>query len=144
LRLDKGRLAALEALLRLYADPDRLAERLPALRLLTRPATAIEALGQRLLPAVAQALAGRATVSLAPCQSQVGSGSLPVDRLASHCLALQPTRPGGRALTALAGSLRALPIPVLGRIEAGALRLDLRCLEDEAAFLGQLPALAVP
>ncbi len=144
LRLDKGRLAALEALLRLYADPDRLAERLPALRLLTRPEAAIAAVGARLLPPLAQALAGRATVTLEACMSQVGSGSLPVDRLASHCLALRPARAGGGALNRLAAAFRALPIPVLGRLEAGALKLDLRCLEDEAAFLGQLPALASP
>jgi hypothetical protein len=34
--------------------------------------------------------------------------------------------------------LRALPIPVIGRIEAGRVLLDLRCLEDETAFLAQL------
>ena len=42
----------------------------------------------------------------------------------------------------LARALRKLPIPVIGRIEGGRVLLDLRCLEDEAAFLGQLPALA--
>jgi len=35
-----------------------------------------------------------------------------------------------------------LPVPIIGRIEAGRVLLDLRCLEDEAAFLAQLPALA--
>ena len=58
LRLDKIRLAALEAVLRLYADPDRLAAELPALRLLSRPAGEIEALARRLLPAVERAFAG--------------------------------------------------------------------------------------
>jgi L-seryl-tRNA(Ser) seleniumtransferase len=37
------------------------------------------------------------------------------------------------------------PLPAIGRIADGALRLDLRCLSaaDEAAFLGQLAQLAM-
>ena len=141
LRLDKGRLAALEAVLRLYADPDRLQLRLPALRLLARDAQEIRALGDRLLPAVVAHAAAVADIELQATRSQIGSGSLPIDRLDSWCLVLRPKRPGGSALSRLAAAFRALPIPVIGRIEDGCLKFDLRCLEDEQAFLGQLPEL---
>ena len=143
LRLDKIRLAGLEAVLRLYADPDRLAERLPTLRMLVRPPGEIAAAGQHLLPAVAQVLAGIADVSLVEMRSQIGSGALPLNLLPSAGLALRPKIGSGAAVEALARALRRLPIPVIGRIEGGRVLLDLRCLEDEAAFLGQLPALAV-
>ena len=38
-------------------------------------------------------------------------------------------------------AFRALPVPVIGRIEDGQLRPDLRCFEDEGAFVEQLPTL---
>ncbi len=143
LRLDKIRLAALEAVLRLYADPDRLAERLPALRLLTRPKAEIEGVARRVLPAVATALTGIAEVWLVETRSQIGSGALPVSLLPSLGLALRPagTAKSGAAVEDLARTLRGLPIPVIGRIEAGNVVLDLRCLEDEASFLAQLDGL---
>ena len=138
LRLDKIRLAALEAVLRLYADPDRLATRLPALRLLVRPANEIAALAQRLQPAVAAALSGTAAVEMVTTKSQIGSGALPVSLLPSAGLALHPTGGSGNAVEVLAQKLRDLPIPVIGHIAAGAVVLDLRCLEDEAAFIANL------
>jgi len=147
LRLDKMTIAALEAVLKLYRDPDRLAQRLPSLRLLTRSAESICALAERVAPALAQALGDRASVQVQPCRSQIGSGSLPVDRLDSACLAIGApagARRAGGFPDRLAASFRALPVPVIGRIEDGQFRLDLRCLEDgddERAFVAQLALL---
>jgi L-seryl-tRNA(Ser) seleniumtransferase len=143
LRLDKGRLAALEAVLRLYADPGRLATRLPAIRLLARSSSEIKTLGERILRALPSSVNAAADAQLQECRSQIGSGSLPVDRLESWCLAVRPKRPGGTALSRLAAAFRALPIPVIGRIEDECLKFDLRCLEDEPAFVAQLAQLAV-
>ena len=43
----------------------------------------------------------------------------------------------------LAAAFRALPVPVIGRIEDGALMLDLRCLDDEVEFVAQLGQLNI-
>ena len=87
-------------------------------------------------------LDGVANVAPVETKSQIGSGALPVSLLPSAGLALLPRHPSGGAVEALARHLRALPVPVIGRIEAGRVILDLRCLEDEASFTGQLPHLA--
>ncbi|MFO1423908.1 MAG: L-seryl-tRNA(Sec) selenium transferase [Candidatus Competibacteraceae bacterium] len=145
LRVGKLTLAALEAVLRLYRDPDRLPERLATLRLLTRSPADIEAQAERLLPVLRAALAGWSVeVGIEPALSQIGSGSLPVDRLPSHALVITPRRKKGGVLRELETTLRRLSIPVIGRIGDGALRLDLRCLDDEAAFVAQLAGLAAP
>lgn len=143
LRMSKLPLAALEATLRLYLRPERLAQDLPTLRLLTRPVEAIQALAAELAPAVAAAVAPRFQVAVVPLLGQIGSGSLPVERLPSAGLALAPAdrKGSGRALDELATALRGLPLPVIGRIAEDRLLLDLRCLEDPAGFIAQLPRL---
>lgn len=137
LRADKMTLAALEATLRLYQHPEALREKLPTLRLLTRPAEEIRRLAERLQPDLAAHYADFA-VSVAACQSQIGSGSLPVDRLPSAALTFTPHDGRGSRLEALAARWRALPCPVIGRIDDGRLWLDLRCLEDETRFMEML------
>ncbi len=135
LRLDKVRLAALEATLRLYADPTRLAERLPTVRALARPAKEICAMAERLLPAFVQAIGNQddVQIGIVPVRGQIGSGALPVDLLPSFAIAIR-----GKGLDRLAAGFRRLPIPVIGRISEGALIFDLRTLDDETAFIDQL------
>ena len=145
LRLDKMTIAALAAVLQLYADPERLVARLPTLRALARPAAEIRALAERLAAPLAARLSN-CEIAVVPCDSQIGSGALPTQRIASAGLAITPRgkRGAGAALARLAASFSALPIPVIGRVHEGALVLDLRCLEDETGFAEQLAALAPP
>lgn len=147
LRVDKMTLAALAATLRLHFDEGLLVARLPALRQLTRPTDKIRVMAETLAPLVTAQIRDRASVSIEPCLSQIGSGSLPIDRLASWALVVRPrgtSRKIGLQLGAWALAFRMLPVPVIGRIAKGALVLDLRCLEDAEAFVGQLHQLVPP
>ncbi|MBU1224210.1 MAG: L-seryl-tRNA(Sec) selenium transferase [Gammaproteobacteria bacterium] len=141
LRVGKITLAALEAVLRLYRDPDRLNERLTALQQLTRPEFQMQAAAERLLPALQNALDSLpVNVEIVPLLSQIGSGSLPVDRLPSSGFAIRPQGKKSGVLNRIEAALRGLPRPVIGRIDNGALLLDLRCLAaaEEAEFAANL------
>ncbi|WP_175625920.1 MULTISPECIES: L-seryl-tRNA(Sec) selenium transferase [Oxalobacteraceae] len=142
LRLSKLPLAALEATLTLYLQPELLTRDLPTLRWLTRTPEQVTATAQALLAPLAAALEPRYTVALQSMQSQIGSGSLPVDRLPSAGLAISPVLSGkrgtGTALDNLATALRALPLPIIGRVADDSLLLDCRCLDDATEVLAQL------
>src|SRR5262249_27739068 len=140
LRVDKIRLAAIEATLKLYRDPDRLVERMPTLRLLTRAHAEIEAQARRLLPAVAATVGPGFTGPVCQWQSRIGSGACPLETSPSAGLVIRSLL-GGGALDRLAAALRNLERPVIGRIEDGGLILDLRCLTHEAGFLSALSTL---
>ena len=148
LRVDKMTYAALDAVLRLYRDPQRLAQNLPTLRLLTRPVADIETTAKNMLPAMEQLFSGKAAISITPCHSQIGSGSLPVNLLQSACITLTPPVKGkgeGTALKKIEQAFRNLPVPVIGRITDGAFCLDVRCLEEKELgnFIGQLSQLKI-
>lgn len=146
LRCDKMTLAALEAVLRLYADPDTLVQRVPTLRLLTRSQSEIQQTAESLLDDV-QRWAGEAfVVDVCSVSSQIGSGSLPLEVLPSAALRLRSRsankRTRSRDLRALTERLRQLPQPVIGRIADDSLLLDCRCLEQAELLRTQWSAQA--
>ena len=143
MRLDKIRLAALEATLRLYRDPDSLVKRLPTLAMLAAAPADLHEKAGRLLASLQAALGGAFAACVCECTSQIGSGALPLESIPSGGLSIAATekKNPGMGLRALAQALRALPIPVIGRIAHDALILDMRTLDDETGFRDQLPRL---
>jgi L-seryl-tRNA(Ser) seleniumtransferase len=141
MRLDKITIAALAAVLRLYRNPDTLVEKVPTLRHLARATDEVDAIASRLREPLSKIFEGTAEVSIEKCQSQIGSGSLPIERLKSSAVAIAPksSRKGeGALLKKIATEFRKLPVPVIGRIQDGAFLMDVRCLDDEAGFIRQL------
>ena len=123
LRVDKLTLAALEATLRLYRDPDRAAAAIPVLRMLGEPAASVRARARRAKRLLGTERAVRAGAEVVACVGEVGGGSLPQARIPSFALSVRPVR--GR-VGDLARVLRSGSEPVLGRVESNRLLLDMR------------------
>lgn len=143
LRVDKVTLAALEAVLQLYRDPDRLAQRLPTLRLLSRAATDIEPVARHLAGHLLARLDGQSwRVSVEACSSMVGSGSQPVERLESFAVVIRAAgRASGTRLRALERAFRSLSRPIIGRVQEQALWLDCRMVDEVAPLLEAIDGL---
>jgi L-seryl-tRNA(Ser) seleniumtransferase len=128
LRIDKLTLAALEATLRAYEDPERARQEIPTLRMLTEPEAVVRRRAQRCLrglpAAVRQSLGARVVAD----RSQVGGGALPTIELPTAALALGSRDHSADALDA---RLRAGRPPVIGRIADDRLLLDCRTIADD-------------
>jgi L-seryl-tRNA(Ser) seleniumtransferase len=138
LRVGKVTLAALESVLRMYRNPATLPERVKVIQLLTRPASSMQAQADGLIPALQKALAGCGLSIVAQAvKSQIGSGSLPVERLPSVALAISAVdRVHEKRVVRLERLLRGSEIAVIGRLSDKTLLLDLRCLtEDKVTVL---------
>ena len=127
-RLSKLTISALEATLRLYYHPEALRERIPTLRLLSRPVEEIAALAMQVQAGLAAAFGTAAEVTVIDCQSQVGSGSLPVEALPSKGLAIAPCTQSAEALDA---AFRRADPPVIARIRDNRVLMDLRTVTSE-------------
>jgi len=140
LRPDKMTLAALEATLRLYRDPDLARRRIPALRMMATPVAVLRARAEAMCASLSH-MPGVVAVPV-PSDAMAGGGSLPEERLESVAVAV--TLDGMDAGT-LAARLRDRPLPVIGRVAAGRLILDLRTVaagEEEEAIMAALTDIA--
>jgi L-seryl-tRNA(Ser) seleniumtransferase len=126
MRIDKLDLAALEATLRLYRDPERAWDEVPVLRLLAREPASLETAARGLATRVAEALGNAAEVEVVKTVSEAGGGALPGVELVSWAVALRPLAGGPEVWDR---RLRRHRPPVFARIADERLLLDVRTLE---------------
>ena len=134
LRIDKLTLAALEATLRLYWDPNEARRRIPTLRMIAMGREDLRPRAQRLARRLRKTLPSSVRLSVRPDRSQVGGGALPLLELPTWVLGIQAE---GISTARLERALRRGDPPVIARVEREELVLDLRTIQDE-----ELPALS--
>jgi L-seryl-tRNA(Ser) seleniumtransferase len=104
LRLDKMTLAALEATLRVYQDPERARRDIPVLRSLTRGLAETEALAAALLAAIERRSAGGFVLEVEQSSARAGGGSMPLTEVPSYAVRVRfpepPVEGGGPGGTA--------------------------------------------
>ncbi len=141
LRVDKVRLAALEAVLKLYLMPEKLGQRLPVLRTLTRPLKEILRTAESITACLREYLPKDLEITIIDGVSAIGSGSLPGEELATGIVVISPTgnkKDNAKKVRLLEQQFRSLPTPVIGRVSNGSLMFDMRCLENPSDFIAQL------
>ncbi len=127
LRCDKCTLAALEATLRIYADPEKARTTIPTLRMITASREDLAQRAQALLELLTQHFGEALHLSLRDSFSRVGGGSFPERDLPTTLVCLQPRK---KTATHLKNVLLSTQPPLLGRLEENAFCLDVRTLHE--------------
>jgi len=123
-RVGKLTLAALEATLKLFLDESMALSRVPTLQMLRRDTSEIAKNAKRLASQLGKSVSN-STVTTTPGFSQMGSGSLPTQNLATTLVAIRPEK---ISADSLAKQLRQYSTPIFTRIRNDQVLIDPRTL----------------
>ncbi len=142
MRIDKLTLAALEATLEIYREPQKALELIPTLRMISTPYEHLRKKAASLARRLRRLGLARLKVGTCEGASRVGGGALP---LAAPRTRLVEVAVDGLSPTRLEQGLRAFEPPIICRLEDGRLLMDVRTMlpgDDKliAAALSRLAA----
>jgi L-seryl-tRNA(Ser) seleniumtransferase len=133
LRIDKLTLAALEATMMHYLDPDRAVCDIRVLRSLTEPVANVGKRARRLLTVLEELSLKGLTFSIMEEHSMAGGGSLPTQEIPTVVVAVSSS---GISASRMEKRLRKLKVPIIARIFENRVLLDLRTItEEEFVFI---------
>ena len=126
LRIDKFTASALEIVLREYLSEETAIQNIPALRMITRKQAEVMQDARKFSRMLKRADL-KAEIKVEECESQIGGGSLPLERIPSVAVTIRPTE---ISTPELEERLRHLPVPVIGRTVNDQIMLDMRTFEE--------------
>lgn len=126
LRIDKFTAAALEMVLLEYQSEEKAVRNIPVLRMITEAKEEIDKKAKSLARMLRRA-GLPAKVQVVPCESQIGGGSLPLERIPSMAVAIRPEK---ISVPELEERMRHLPVPVIPRTVNDTILLDVRTIEQ--------------
>lgn len=127
LRIDKFTAAALELVLQEYLSEEQAVQHIPVLRMITEPLDEV-ARRARSLARNIRSTDIPAKVDVVSCESQIGGGSLPMERIPSMAVAIHPKY---ESVAALEDQMRHLTVPMIPRTVNDTIMLDVRTVETE-------------
>lgn len=127
LRIDKFTAAALELVLQEYLSEEQAVQHIPVLRMITEPLDEV-ARRARSLARTIRSTDIPAKVDVVSCESQIGGGSLPMERIPSMAVAIRPKH---ESVAALEDQMRHLTVPMIPRTVNDTIMLDVRTVETE-------------
>ena len=126
LRIDKFTAATLEVVLMEYLSEEKAIENIPVLRMITASLDEVSRKAKNLARILRRGEL-EAKIQIVPCESQIGGGSLPLERIPSQAVAIQPTR---ISVPELEKRMRHLPVPVIPITVNDMILLDVRTIEE--------------
>lgn len=134
LRIDKFTAIALECIFHDYMDEEKIEKNIPVLSLINKNIDYIKEQAELLCNKLVSEIGSTCEVKVIKCESQIGGGSLPLERINSYAVSVKPLNITTASLEKL---LRHLDIPIVGRIVDDNYIMDLRTVlngEEEIIF----------
>ena len=126
LRIDKFTATALELVLQEYLSEENAMKNIPVLRMITEPKEEMEKKAKNLVRMLRRT-GFAARFQVMPCESQIGGGSLPLERIPSYAAAISPEE---MSVPELEEKMRHLPVPIIPRTANDTILLDVRTIDS--------------
>lgn len=126
-RIDKMTIAAFEATLMDYLDPEKALQSIPVLKMLFQPLETIKSRARKIATQLRKQIVG-GDIALVKDSSKAGGGSLPEAEFESYAVSIDPKN---ISVNELETRLRTGPKPIIARIKENSLLLDARTIQDQ-------------